>query len=140
MPPEAAPSKRPQGPPTLFIDRDTWSHVLDAALRAAGVPFERHHDHFARDAADADWIVEVGRQHWVVVTRDQRIRHRPNELAAVRAANLHLFALTSGNLSAAQTAEVLLRAWPALQRAVASRPPPGIWSVTRGGEVRWLKP
>lgn len=125
--------------PILFIDRDTWSHALDAALREAGIPFERHRDHFANNTEDVEWIAELGRRGWVAVTRDQRIRHRPNELAAVRAAGLHLFALTSGNLSAAQTAQVLLAAWPAIQRAVARTAPPALWSVTRGGEVRLIK-
>ena len=39
--------------PRLFIDRDTWSHALDAALRDAGIPFEAHRDHFAMDAPEA---------------------------------------------------------------------------------------
>ncbi len=141
MPPESGrgATAAPTQQPVLFIDRDTWSHALDAALRGAGIPFERHRDHFANNTEDVDWIAEVGRRGWVAVTRDQRIRHRPNELAAVRAAGLHLFALTSGNLSAAQTAQVLLAAWPAIQRAVAKTAPPALWSVTRGGEVRLIK-
>lgn len=65
---------RPEGGlPTLFIDRDAWSHVLDAELRAAGIPFVAHRDVFKPDAPDAEWITEVGRQAWVVVTRDQNI-------------------------------------------------------------------
>jgi predicted nuclease of predicted toxin-antitoxin system len=139
VPPEAERGPKAEDAVVLFIDRDTWSHALDAALSSAAIPFERHRDHFANDTEDVQWIAEVGRRGWVAVTRDQRIRHRPNELAAVRAAGLHLFALTSGNLSAAETAQVLLRAWPAIQRAVRSTEPPAIWSVTRGGEVRRLK-
>jgi hypothetical protein len=100
----------------LFIDRDLWSRHLDNALRAAGIPFEAHLDHFDDDTPDPDWLTAVGARGWVVLTRDQRIRTRPNELAAVRAARLHVFALTSGNLSAAATAQLVLAAWPALQR------------------------
>lgn len=139
VPLEAEDHTTAPGPVILFIDRDTWSHELDAALRAAGIAFERHRDHFAGDTEDVEWIAEIGRRGWVAVTRDQRIRRRPNELAAVRAASIHLFALTSGNLSALQTAEVIQRAWPAIQRQVASTRPPAIWSVTRGGEVRLIK-
>ena len=70
--------------PTLFIDRDTWSYVLDDALRAAGIPFVAHRQLFAPDTPDTEWIAEVGRRGWVVVTRDKNIRRRPNELRAVR--------------------------------------------------------
>jgi hypothetical protein len=60
----------------------------------------------------------------------------PPEPGAVR---LFIFALTSGNLSAAQTAEIVVAAWPAIQRAVRDTAPPMLWSITRGGIVRPLK-
>jgi predicted nuclease of predicted toxin-antitoxin system len=124
---------------TLFIDRDLWSRRLDAALREAGIPFVAHRDLFANDTPDVEWIAEVGRRAMVVLTRDQEIRRRPNELAAVRAARIHLFALTSGNLSAGETAALCIAAWPAIQRAVARHAAPAIFSITRGARVDWLK-
>ena len=124
---------------TLFIDRDLWSRRLDAALREAGIPFVAHRTLFADDTPDVDWIAEVGRRGLVVLTRDQEIRRRPNELAAVRAACIHLFALTSGNLSAGETATLCVAAWPAVQRAVTRHPAPAIFSITRGARVEWLK-
>ena len=133
MPPSA------RGAPTLFIDRDLWSRKLDAVLREAGVPFVAHRDCFAADMPDVEWIAEVGRRGWVVLTRDQEIRRRPNELAAVRAARIHLFALTSGNLSAQDAAALCVRAWPAIQRAVHQHPAPALFSITRGGQVTWIK-
>ena len=132
-PPEGAAS------PTLFIDRDLWSRRLDAALREAGIPFVAHRNLFAHDTPDVEWIAEVGRRGMVVLTRDQEIRRRPNELAAVRAARIHLFALTSGNLSASETAALCIASWPGIQRAVARHPAPAIFSITRGARVDWLK-
>jgi len=90
--------------PTIFIDRDLWGRRLDAALHQAGIRFVAHRALFADDTPHVDWIAEVGRRGLIVLTRDQEIRRRPNELAAVRAARIHLFALTSGNLSADETA------------------------------------
>lgn len=87
------------GGPTLFIDRDAWSHRLDLALRAAGIAFVAHREHFDDDMPDPEWLTQVGQHGWIVLTRDQRIRNRPNELRAAREARLHVFALTSGNLS-----------------------------------------
>jgi predicted nuclease of predicted toxin-antitoxin system len=129
----------PEAPLTLFVDRDAWSRRLDVALRDAGIAFVAHRDVFADNTPDEAWIAEAGRRSWVVLTRDQGIRRRPNELQAVRAARLHLFALTSGNLSAAETAALVVRAWPAMQRAVSSHRPPALFSITRGGDVRLIK-
>ncbi|HJW10746.1 MAG TPA: hypothetical protein VJ598_03110 [Albitalea sp.] len=137
-PPEPAATAVGPPTPTLFIDRDTWSHRLDAALREAGIPFVAHRSLFEPDTPDTTWIAEVGRRGWVVVTRDQEIRRRPNELRAVRDAGLHLFALTSGNLSAADTAAVIAKAWPSIQRWVAHTLPPALFSITRSGEVRQI--
>lgn len=132
MPPE------PAGP-VLFIDRDLWSHKLDEALRHAGVPFEAHRDHFADDVPDPQWLRAVGQRGWAVVTRDKAIRRRPNELAAVRQARMHVFALTSGKLSAADSVEAVLAAWPQIQQAVAETEPPMLWSIARDGSVRSVK-
>jgi predicted nuclease of predicted toxin-antitoxin system len=124
---------------TLFIDRDIWSRVLDAALRAAGIPFIAHRDVFADDTPDEQWLAAIAAKGWVVVTRDQRIRNRANELAAVRRAALHLFAMTSGNLAAAETARIVIAAGPRIQAAVRETAPPMMWSITRAGDVRAIK-
>ena len=138
-PPEPAACQRAARTPTLFIDRDAWSFRLDDALREAGIPFVAHSNHFAPDTPDTEWIAEVGRRGWAVVTRDKNIRRRPNELRAVRAAGLHLFALTSGNLSAAETAAIIVTAWPAIRREIATTAPPALYAISRSGEVRLLK-
>lgn len=123
----------------LFIDRDAWSGKLDAALRVAGIPFQAHRDHFAHDTPDADWLRKVGRRGWLVLTRDQNIRRKPNELAALREACVILFALTSGNLSAQETADIVVRAWPKLRALAAQTTPPAIFSVSRGGSIRRIE-
>lgn len=115
--------------PTLFIDRDTWSHLLDSALRAADIPFVAHREVFEPDTSDPEWIGEAGRRGWTVVTCDKNIRRRPNELRAVRAAEVRLFALTSGNLSASDTAAAIIKAWPAIQKEVARTSAPALFSV-----------
>lgn len=53
--------------------------------------------------------------------------------------SVHLFALTSGNLSAADTASAVVKAWRAIQREVRRTPAPALFSISRAGEVRLLK-
>ncbi len=124
---------------TLFVDRDAWSGKLDAALRQADIPFQAHRDHFAHDTPDPEWLREVGRRGWLVLTRDQNIRRKPNELAALREAGVILFALTSGNLSAQETAEIVVKVWPKMQTLAARTTPPAVFSVSRGGEIRRIE-
>ena len=51
---------------------------------AAGRPYRRRHaDHFEAACPDEEWLREVGRKGWIAITHDQRIRYKPNELAAV---------------------------------------------------------
>ena len=76
----------------FFTDRDLGKQ-FPALLRNAGISVEGHADHFLDDAKDEDWIVEVGKRGWVVLTHDKRIRYKPNELAAVKAAGIAMFVL-----------------------------------------------
>ena len=126
-------------PRTLFIDRCAWSAALGRALSDAGVAFAVHHDHFAHDAPDEVWLSAAADRGWLVVTRDQRIRYRANELAAMRRARLHVFVFTQGGLTASETGSILVRCHAAMLRNAANVPPPAFFSLTRAGEVSRLK-
>lgn len=75
---------------TFFVDRSLGLGVANA-LRAAGVAVEVHQDHFKDDAPDAEWLTEVGRLCWVVLTKDKAIRRKQVEREAVLAADLRIF-------------------------------------------------
>lgn len=66
----------------FFTDRDLGNTFPDI-LATSGIPVERHRDHFAPDCADEDWLRVVGERGWIAVSRDTRIRYKPNELDAV---------------------------------------------------------
>lgn len=105
------------------------------ALRNAGVTVEVHNDHFPPDARDDTWLLEVGKRGWVVLTKDDRIRYRSTERAAVVAAHVALFALSSGNLTGGEMAQAFVVALPRMSRVLATHRPPFIAKVTRSGEV-----
>lgn len=125
--------------PTLFIDRCAWSGKLGAALEAANIPFVAHHQRFAPDAPDEDWLRAASSEGWLIVTRDQRIRYRPNELRAVMDAKLHMFVFSQGGLSAAETASILCATYPRMCSLAAQHRPPAFFSLTKSREVRQLK-
>jgi PIN like domain len=70
------------GEPVFFTDRDLGKKFPEI-LRAAGLKVERHVDHFQHDTPDEEWLREIGRQAWIAITHDGRIRYKPNELATV---------------------------------------------------------
>lgn len=76
------------------------------ALREAGYHCELHDDHFAHTTEDAIWLSSVAEQQWIVLTKDERIRYRPLELHALRAARRgrsSWFAETSAELKLLQS-------------------------------------
>jgi hypothetical protein len=55
---------------------------MPGALRDARLWVEIHDDHFAQNARDPEWLTGAGKNNWIVVTRDERIRYRVAEDSA----------------------------------------------------------
>jgi hypothetical protein len=68
--------------PVFFTDRDLGKR-FPQILRVAGFTVEQHAEHFEHDCPDEAWLEAIGRQGWIAITHDGRIRYKPNELAAV---------------------------------------------------------
>jgi hypothetical protein len=73
---------------TFYIDRCLGNKLIVETLRSAGVTVEIHDDHFAKDAPDLDWIPEIGKRGWVVLTKDARIGTNQLERLAVASAQM----------------------------------------------------
>ena len=129
----------PPDAPALFIDRDAWSRKLGQALDDAGIVHVAHHQNFDSESPDTAWIEAASRHGWIAITRDQNIRRKPNELAAIRASRVIIFVFTSGNLSADETARILLQALPHIYRVAAGAKRPGLFSIRRDGTIGRLK-
>ena len=55
------------------------STIYESTCYEVGESVEIHDDHFAPDAKDEVWLVEVGKRGWIVLTKDDRIRYRVTE-------------------------------------------------------------
>ena len=72
------------------------------------------HDH--PGTIDQEWIPQVARAGWVIITRDKRIERRPHELRTVRDNGGRMFAITSPEqLSKWGQLEILMRCWRDLE-------------------------
>ena len=135
----SATSASPPDVPPLFIDRDAWSRRLGNALYEAGIRYIAHAQGFKAESADIEWIEAASRERWIAITRDQNIRRKPNELAAIRESRVVIFVFTSGNLSAADTARILLSALPAVYRHAKGARRPALFSIRKDGSIGRLK-
>lgn len=113
----------------FFTDRDLGRR-FPAVLRAAGLEVQEHADHFAHDTPDADWLAEIGTRGWIVLTHDQRIRYRPNEIAAVRAAGIGLLVLF-GKGTSAELAATFVNSLRRINAFLDTQDPPFIAKVHR---------
>jgi predicted nuclease of predicted toxin-antitoxin system len=94
-------------------------------LRGADLKVEVHDQHLAQDAPDPEWLAFAGKNNWIVITRDERIRYRVAEKQAIRRAKVRAFVLAAqGNLRAETLAENFLKALPKIRRLVEKEKPP----------------
>jgi hypothetical protein len=77
----------------------------------------------------------VGRRKWVVITKDQNIRKRPLEKAAIIAANVRAFVFTGGEVSGVEMGEILAAAVHRICRILDETPAPFVARVTAAGDV-----
>lgn len=115
--------------PEFFTDRDLGKQFPEA-LRQAGLTVHGAHEHFAHDTPDTVWIAEVSRRGWIALTRDQRIRYKPNELAAVLDGGLGLIVLV-GQATSAELAENFIRTRGRIESFVDRHDPPFIAGLSR---------
>jgi len=109
-------------------------------LRGADLKVEVHDQHLAQDASDPEWLAFAGKNNWIVITRDERIRYRVAEKQAIRRAKVRAFVLAAqGNLRAETLAENFLKALPKTRRLVEKEKPPFVAKVSRSGDVNLLQ-
>ena len=113
----------------FFTDRDLGKQ-FPARLRTAGLVVERHADHFAPNAPDTDWLPAVGQRGWIVITHDERIRYKANELAAVVQHRVAML-LVVGHAPYAVLAEHFVHTLARIEAFVAAHAPPYIAKVHR---------
>jgi predicted nuclease of predicted toxin-antitoxin system len=130
-------SKQPE-PPVFFLDRSLGKIRIATALRQAGAIVHIHDDYFPPNAKDEDWLTQVGRNGWIVLTKDHRIRYRNLERAALMNAGVGAFILTAGDLQGDEMAKIFVKALPAIAKFLRKHKKPFIARVARDGSVSLL--
>lgn len=125
--------------PIFFVDRSLGKRQVAAALSSVGALVEIHDDHFATDALDTEWLPEVARRNWIILTKDEKIAYRTLEQVAIAQSNARVFVLVSGNLSGLEMGQAFGKALTAMERFVEKHPSPFMAKVYKSGEVKAWK-
>ncbi len=118
----------------FFVDESLDNLIVVEALRAAGASVKRLTEEFGRGTPDQDWLQHAGKQGWVVLTRDKKIRYRQLERAALHAARVRAFVFTGGNVTMKETAEIFVRTLAKVQSICASQSGPFIYHIGSGAK------
>ena len=83
---------------------------------------------------DTGWLEHCGRNEWLAVTRDKRIRTRPAERAMLREASVGAFILTSpSNLARWEQLRLFARHLDEMERLFQNTPRPFVYAVSDYG-------
>ena len=85
----------------FFID-NFLSPMLAIGMRGFGEDVDHLKDHFPPETEDHVWLEYVGRQEYILITRDERIRLNPAELAAFTKYKVGSFLLGGKNRTKCQ--------------------------------------
>jgi len=112
--------------PEFFVDRSLGRHQVPGLLRRAGWRVRTHHEVYgARDEeiADVTWLEMCGRENLPVLSKDRRLRYRPEEIAAIRRQEVKAFVLVRGGLRAVDQVARFERSRDAIESACAAGGP-----------------
>lgn len=126
---------KPPSQPTFFLDHSLGTVKVRAALIAKEAKVEVLKEHFDEGIEDIEWLSEVGRRGWVVLTKDKAIRKREIEKRRLMNSGVAAFVLTSGGLSGDEMGKVFVVALPRMLRLLKRNRPPFIATITRKGNV-----
>lgn len=117
--------------PIYFTDRDLGKK-FPAILSSAGLSVERHHDLFAQDGSDEEWLEYCGCNARIAITHNERIRYTPNELAAVMRHSVALLVVV-GKEPFPQLASNFVNTLTGIKAFVGQHAPPYIAKIYRPG-------
>ncbi|MBP7675599.1 MAG: hypothetical protein KBB14_04700 [Thermoanaerobaculia bacterium] len=126
--------KRPSLPP-FFLDENLSGKELREALVSWGYQVERIQDHFAPGTPDTVWLTKVGREGWLLLTKDRAIARKPAELSAYLTARVYGFFVAYGDLKKAEIVVAMEKAIPKIARLLKKQRPPALRRVSPAGDL-----
>lgn len=94
-------------------------------------------DEFTHDVPDEEWLAEAGRQGWLVITHDRKIRTRPGERRAIMENGVGCFIMTyRQDLKKEEIVALISSTLEEMERRFEETRRPFIYTVSKSGEFR----
>jgi len=126
--------KRPLNP-IFYLDENLGGNKITSILRAAGISIVVYKEHFEPGTADETWLPTIGKNGWVLLTQDSRIRRRKNEIQALRDYDVRAFVISAKGLMGQQIGELILSSMPKMLRILKNTKPPFVALVNRDSVI-----
>jgi hypothetical protein len=123
----------------FYLDESIYSRLLGEALEQAGVSVRRPGVDVPFGTPDEAWLATAGAHGWIVLMRDQRVRHRALEIQALRNARVGAFVLTAGQATARDTAIVVVAKLPKILNISLSERKPFLYTLGINGALSRVK-
>jgi len=111
-----------------YVFDECISHLIPNALKVLGKDCEPCSDHWAKGAADLEWIPLACSQGWCIVTADTL--RRPHERQALRHHRARVVVFATRNLRFWDQVVLVVKRWEEVEKATQRRRPPYILRFT----------
>lgn len=108
---------------TFLID-ENLGEPLARGMKAFGEEVVHLRDRFPQGTSDEVVLEKLGKDGWFLITRDDRIRRRPGELAALKQHGVGAFFLGGKKLGRCAIIRQLVRNWHRIKEHSNSQRPP----------------
>ena len=120
----------------FFIDRSLGKKAVASTLMEIGANVIIHDQYFAQDTLDQVWLEAAGNKGWIVLSKDNRIRYRANELAALNSANVLAFILIAANATGEEMATIFVKAYKRMLSIANEAHRPAIYTIGRDAKPK----
>lgn len=124
---------------TLYVDESIYSKHLVSELTLTGESIKRVGLDVPFGAKDYEWLEIVGKNGWIALTRDQRIRYRTLEKRALKEFEVGAFTFTGGQATAIQITQRVITLLPKMKAISVSQPKPFLFTFGLVGPLARVK-
>jgi hypothetical protein len=116
----------------FFFDNNVSKKIVEG-LKAFGEEVVHLQDKFPEDSADIEWLQYVGEKGFVLITRDERVRRNPAEIAAIKKFRVATFFLGGSHLDRCRLIQQVVRNWPRIKELSGRTQPPFAYRIPPTG-------
>ena len=116
----------------FFVDNNL-SKQMAQGMKAFGENVDHLQDHFPNDAPDTEWLEYIGSNEFFLITRDDRIRKNPAEIAAFKNHGVGAFFLGGKSRNRCQLIQQLVRNWPRIKETASKTKKPFAFRIPPTG-------